>query len=547
MAQRGGYQIPENLHPEGRLCVQFEIPNDLFYIANFWGAIGELAKWTSYQRTGDDSGVQAANVMAEVIDLARESFLSGCEGDAPPDPEIIEVVKYILLNNSEDDSDGCEDDNCMCVKCGTAVHYDVESKKKYILDANCNKVYIDEPASSPDLAGVDDWVDAGQPSLPADLMVPHDNPQYQHNTEAQKCAKATAIVEEMWNLLSVHTALEAGMNFAAMVQALIAWAAVQFPAAVPANLAAAWAGFITSFISTIGLSTINEEMEPIYENTDAKSDIICQIVDKMIAPEPADFSWFGDVVSLPVKVNVIYASDVKAALDVFKTMFPDAKFSQKWLGLFPLSSWREVVSPKIPETLCGCEDYAPVDPLEGMGRIEWYATRALDYTATDPDPDGGSGFNPEEIIAFEASEGGDAENIDDDSWRSVLSFNGVNRGLGLIFKTPADVRITKVSFAAALEGATPPGTILHAGYFSATEAGSWTTELKRNNLVPGEFPFPLVEFPGLAGCHYFYFSFVILGGDETTNIRLDNIKFDIAADDGTWTRTGVKAEQLFPL
>jgi len=533
MAARGGYQLPLDLHPEGHRCVTFLIPDDLFYIANFWGAIGELAKWTSYQRTGDDSGLQAAIVMSEVIDAARESFLSGCEGDAPLTPEIVEVVKYILLDNS-DESEDCDDGDlamCNCGKCGSAVYFDLESKKKYVMDAQCKRIYIEENETSPDLGGVEDWENAGEPPVPADLPVPHDNPLYQNNTEAQQCAKATAIVEEMWNLMSVYTAVEAGQTFSTTVIALFAWAAVQFPTAVPANLAAAWASFITTAISALGLEAIVNEMEPIYEDDAAKNEIICSIVSKMIPPEQVDFSWFGDTVSLPVKVNTIYASDIKAAVDAFKVAFPDASITTKWLNLFPLASWREIVTQKIPETLCGCEDYAPTDPNAGFLRLNYYFGDSVEANEMpDVSP------TPADVIAGTSKIG---TLVPPNDFVSA-GVGGTNIGVSVMLEMTGGARLTNVKWTGVWGGA-DTGQDIHVGVYKSTGLNTgWTQVFETNANAPGNYPAD-AEFPGLAGIHYFWITVHVLGSapGDGTSFTLDNLRADIAADDGSWTRLNV--------
>lgn len=541
---QGGYQLPLDLHPSESRCVTFMLPNDLFYIANFWGAIGELAKWTSYQRTGDDSGLQAAIVMSEVIDAARETFLSGCEGDAPLTPEIIEVVKYILLDNGEDDNDGCEDNCLMCIKCGNAVYYDLESKKKYVMDANCNRIYIDEPATSPDLTGVEDWENAGQPPLPADLPVPHDNPLYRNNTEAQQCAKATAIVEEMWNLISVYTAVEAGQTFSVMMTGLIAWATVQFPVAVPVNLAAAWTGFINTAISALGLEPIVNEMEPIYENTAAKNDIICAIVGKMIPPEQADFSWFGDTVSLPVKVNTIYASDIKAAVDAFKVAFPDADITTKWINMFPLSSWREIVTQKIPATECGCEDYAPANPNEGMGRVVVEFGQAFNNNNF---PEGH--VSPNALMA--STEAGELLSATSIGSTPLMSLSG-NHAIGALFIAPEGVHIKKLKFTVQWVGIVHPDKEFDVAAARATTAsGSFNLVFEgHNESAAYEAPYTTgeVDLTGVTS-PYLWLNYAAYSTDSSmpTQIQISAIRFDLVAADGTWSRNDVPLGTYFQL
>lgn len=78
-----GYLIPENLHPSGRRCIKFYVPDDLIYLANFWGAVSELGKWFNYETTGDDSGSIVAAQMREVIETAQQFFDAGEECALP--------------------------------------------------------------------------------------------------------------------------------------------------------------------------------------------------------------------------------------------------------------------------------------------------------------------------------------------------------------------------------------------------------------------------------------------------------------------------------
>jgi len=540
-----GYLVPENIDPSLNRCVTFMLPDDLTFIGNFWGAVYELAKWTSYEWTGDDRGAQAAKVMAQVVDAARESFLTGCEGDAPLSPEIVEVVKYILLDNS-DESEDCDDGDlamCNCGKCGSAVYFDLESKKKYVMDAQCKRVYIEENETSPDLGGVEDWENAGQPPVPADLPVPHDNPLYQNNTEAQQCAKATAIVDEMWNLMSVYAAVEAGQTFSATVTALFAWAAVQFPSAVPANLAAAWASFITTAISALGLEAIVNEMEPIYENDAAKSDIICSIVSKMIPPEQVDFSWFGDTVSLPVKANTIYASDIKAAVDAFKVAFPDASITTKWINLFPLASWREIVTQKIPETLCGCTEYTPSDPTEGMGVISAYFAQALvnaDFPDTIP--------APEDFIASENPAG---ELIAATTAATTYLASTDNQGLSIMFAAPIGVLIKKLKFTAHWTSGAIETKEFDSGLAYAAEIDEDFGAISEGHVESLAIAAPdnVTDDLSAYSARFVWKNWSCYGTDESdeNELQMSNIRFDLAAADGSWTRLNVPLGTYFQL
>lgn len=47
-----GWQLPENLLPENRVCVQFEIPDDQQYAAVVVGLLADLGKWWNWEKGG---------------------------------------------------------------------------------------------------------------------------------------------------------------------------------------------------------------------------------------------------------------------------------------------------------------------------------------------------------------------------------------------------------------------------------------------------------------------------------------------------------------
>jgi hypothetical protein len=389
MAARGGYQIPADLHPDTSRCVTFQLPNDLFYIANFWGAIGELAKWTSYQRTGDDSGLQAANVMAVVIDNARENFLNECNEISEPEKDIIREIIY--RNVEEDLDDDCEGDDIMCVKCGDALRYDKEKKAPYYIDENCNKVYISGGLGIVDpITGVGDW-DGEQPA-PEAPTVPHDNPLYQ-SADSLKCAKATALVEEMWNVLKVHESIEEISTFLATVTAITDAIAAFAPFPPARATALVMANTLHGLLQQAALEEIKTELEAITADEDFKSELICDIVPRMVAPIPIlEFSTDRAL------ANHLEAADIRVAIKRFDEMLAeldvDHDQAMVWLNVFPITSWQEIVTEKISETECGCDDFRPYEPPEEpatepeVGEFGLYAGEVVGSIATSMTPAG---------------------------------------------------------------------------------------------------------------------------------------------------------------
>lgn len=64
-----GYRLPEQLTDHDLVCVQFCIPDDIYYKAAFFGAVGRLKKWYVWERTNGDErhAAIAANYWKELL------------------------------------------------------------------------------------------------------------------------------------------------------------------------------------------------------------------------------------------------------------------------------------------------------------------------------------------------------------------------------------------------------------------------------------------------------------------------------------------------
>ena len=154
-----------------------------FYLSRQWMAyVRGMVSYLGMRRFWQDAPEQYDQILQWVYQLLEEI-------DLPTDT--IEIPVYVP--NQWEDDDDIEDDT-MC-KCGNAVHYDVQEKRQFYLDDNCRRVYIDNPpVTSPII--YDEWLGFGEPETTDAPAVPHDNPNYK-TTESLKCAKATALVNEM--------------------------------------------------------------------------------------------------------------------------------------------------------------------------------------------------------------------------------------------------------------------------------------------------------------------------------------------------------------
>jgi hypothetical protein len=257
----------------------------------------------------------------------------------------------------------------MCIKCKDRLFYDRVAKQIYYMDEGCNKI----PITGTELAGVIEQ-DTTYPD------VSHDDPLYDA-TDALKCAKATAMVNEMWNVVGVYQSFDSIGGFLDIVSTLIE----AFTIYATGGIAAALAVEISDSFRNAGLDIWQAELEAVYLNEDIKAELICDLVDRMTMP----------VIAAGVgKKTTLYDKDIDIALERFAALVPESETAQDLLGAFPKSSWKEVVTPKIPSTECACEDYTPIPPPEEpatepeVGEFGLYAGEVVGSIATSMTPAG---------------------------------------------------------------------------------------------------------------------------------------------------------------
>lgn len=102
--KRVGYLIPENIEPEENICICVPVPKDWGHINAFMGQMTELAKWLTWEKTGDDSALRAARRWIEIIGCITEevnckmSSNCGCGGENPPVEQRIDDNGFITVS-----------------------------------------------------------------------------------------------------------------------------------------------------------------------------------------------------------------------------------------------------------------------------------------------------------------------------------------------------------------------------------------------------------------------------------------------------------------
>jgi len=78
MPNQPNFQIPEVIDPPKTRCIQLQIPDDETWITNFVGILAQPMYWFNWQRTGDTSGKQCADVWTLLYDKIDWSNMSCC-------------------------------------------------------------------------------------------------------------------------------------------------------------------------------------------------------------------------------------------------------------------------------------------------------------------------------------------------------------------------------------------------------------------------------------------------------------------------------------
>lgn len=364
MPKKGNaWMIPANIAPTERRCVLLYIPDDIEWIANFWGALLPLSQWMNWERDDGHSGTLVASVWREVVSDAWERFLNEecCPAIPPPEPPSPPPLPpglpdsgFIGAGSRTGLSLEELEDFFMSWTLRGQLAW-VNGKLSYWSEGCCDWVEVPTEAgsnpyvgstSAADL-GLDAWVGAGKPPV-APLEIPHDNPFYTTH-ESLKCAKATAIVNEFWNVISGFRQLAEELPEGALSLSGFVGFFVAFPplSVLAAGVASGLATFgVWSKAATADWITRLSHVEGLLEEKNA---LICDLVPRMATPVQ-----IGLLIA-----NQLTPDDISIALDRFDAMIDDHPSVRELLGVFSVKGWQEVVVPKIANTDCACEEFLP--------------------------------------------------------------------------------------------------------------------------------------------------------------------------------------------
>lgn len=96
-----GYILPENVAPEGMMCLKVYIPDDPLYLAAFSGAYERLGTWQVWEKDGTNRAAQAAQHWKHVIDFTRQNgWIGACGMSDECCQGIIDAINNLQLQVS---------------------------------------------------------------------------------------------------------------------------------------------------------------------------------------------------------------------------------------------------------------------------------------------------------------------------------------------------------------------------------------------------------------------------------------------------------------
>jgi len=401
----------------------------------------------------------------------------------------------------------------MCVKCKHRVFFDPNTKVLYYMDDGCNKVPV--PADA--VVGGVPIGSGGAPSLPPidpDAPINADNSCYKANAIADTFVAFIDAVFDAWE--------GAGILFTS--------ATSKFQRLYPDYRVSNWN------MNSFWLDHFTEDREDLNTLWDGmKEDLhetfLCQMSFQM-----GKEVTLSDLDLAIVKGHSFYAGDggIGDFITGAKNLIPDAY-------------WQEQAAYYTTGEIgtCDCVGDAPTPPPpdvpEGFTKILWIGAPS-EFAPTSPE------FAPTPQALFDAAFAG-AVQTGAQSWESKVSQNGSNHALSLMFYfSHPGARITNYKYTLDWEGGTSSMTIHVNISRSALISENWTQLFERDNLPASDIASPVNdEIPGIAAGHYLWINYHILGDPAGKKLVLSNVRFDIAADDGTWTRTNVLPGQLIQL
>jgi len=103
-----GYILPENVAPEGMICLRVYVPDDPLYLAAFSGMYERLGTWQVWEKDGTNRASQAAQHWKDVIDFTRQNgWIGACGMSEECCEALIDAINNISIVVNVPGGGGC--------------------------------------------------------------------------------------------------------------------------------------------------------------------------------------------------------------------------------------------------------------------------------------------------------------------------------------------------------------------------------------------------------------------------------------------------------
>lgn len=322
---------------------------------------------------------------------------------------------------------------------------------------------------------LDDWIAGGQTPTEDIADVPHEKLTIYTTDDSLKCAKATAIVEHIFQSIAgwkdvmdnmpttISTATGVGLVLASV------FPGVQYVLGMISK--------VVALLSAVPAGVVAGQLQTDFEKQAEKQALICDLVPRMTAP---------GLVGGFLKTNRMTDADIIVAFERFEAIVQPHANTRSLLGFFPIIEWKQATASRMETEECGCDDFLPHGynpPLpEGQMMLEFaefgYASPAFLF------PVAGS---PYPAIYADGRRG---EVFGTSAWATELTDVGGGYETGFlqaVFLFTSPVTISQISALFTFPDGTPSNDVQFGmAHFSIDNGGEWEDGIGWGSI--NEFP-----------------------------------------------------------
>lgn len=242
------------------------------------------------------------------------------------------------------------------------------------------------PVSAADL-GLGPWIDAGKPPLPTIPPIDHNNPGY-NTGDVLACAKATAIVSEVYNTLNVLEGaldlFDVGTPTVAAIAGFFISGFATGGATWGAGAALTVAAALYAAVSEYSIDAVRDDMDSILADEVTKNSFLCALVPQLEGDTELEDE------ELSTALNFIFD-------DFGQPPLATTTGVKDIMEAIPMFHWKDGISALIPDADCECEQYLPYNYIPPLPAGSFQFTldrlyRAFNAAGAHDNPAAGEAF-----------------------------------------------------------------------------------------------------------------------------------------------------------